>query len=218
MANTWRNFEEKVRSVATHIWNGECKPQNVGGVDIDGVILSGSDAQIFIEITEERAVNKVREDVIKLVTARNAYLQGFQSFPRCYCVVDGQITTGMLDAAKPHNVNVLSYTDFSKIFFDFDKYRFARETVAFGSALNPLTGAKDDREYIDVTYIVDDFGKEIGVQDIIKMLGNGDHVVLLGEYGTGKSRCFKQIFKELASTANQTNLYPIAIDLRDSGD
>ena len=146
-----------------HIWNGDCSPQNIGGVDLDGVILLGPDAQIFIEITEERTLSKVREDINKLLTARNAYLQEFQSFPRCYCVVDGAITTGMLDAAKPHKINVLSYDDFSKIFFDFDKYKFARETVAFGSALNPLTGAKDDREYIDVTYIADQSGEEIGL-------------------------------------------------------
>ena len=39
--------------------------------------------------------------------------------------------------------------------------------------------------------------------------------MLLGEYGTGKSRCFKQLFKELSTSAIQSNLYPIAIDLRD---
>ncbi len=216
MENTWRSFEGKVRSVASHIWNGNCSPQNIGGVDLDGVLLLGPDAQIFIEITEERKLNKVREDINKLLTARNAYLQEFQSFPRCYCVIDGTVTSGMLDAAKPHKINVLSYDDFSKIFFDFDKYRFARETVAFGSALNPLTGAKDDREYIDVTYIVDESGKEIGASEIVKMLRDGKHVILMGEYGTGKSRCFRQLFKELSASVNQNNLYQIAIDLRDS--
>jgi hypothetical protein len=47
------------------------------------------------------------------------------------------------------------------------------------------------------------------------MLRGGKKVVLLGEYGTGKSRCSRELFTSLAKTAAETNLYPIALDLRD---
>jgi hypothetical protein len=109
MEPSWASFEDRVRAVAQHIWSQTCAPEHIGGVDLDGVIHLSPDAQIFIEITERRDLNKVREDVTKLVTARQAYLTQHQSFPRCFCVVNGKITLSMKEAAKPHNINVLSY-------------------------------------------------------------------------------------------------------------
>jgi hypothetical protein len=119
MAQSWSTFEGRVRAAASYIWNGKCEPMNIGGVDVDGVMILSDDAQIFIEITEERELHKVREDVIKLQTARNAYLAEHKSFPRCYCVVNGTITTGMKGAGTAQRINVLSYEDFANIFFDF---------------------------------------------------------------------------------------------------
>lgn len=216
MTQSWSTFEQKVRAVASHVWSGDCRSAHIGGVDVDGVMILADDAQIFIEITEERSLNKVREDILKLRTARDAYFLEKQTLPRCYCVVNGNITQSMTEAGKPYNIKVLSFDDFSNIFFNFEKYRQARDQVAFGSAVNPLTGAKDSREYINVTYLIDGSNKEIGIADIAKIVSNGKRVVLLGEYGTGKSRCFREVFKALAREAAARSLYPIAIDLRES--
>ena len=215
MQPSWASFEDKVRAVASAIWNGNCSPANIGGVDLDGVIILSDDAQIFIEMTEERDVNKVRTDVIKLQTARTAYLQENQSYPRCYCVVNGSITRAMRDAGAPHRINVLSFAEFSAIFFDFDKYKFAREQAAFGSAINTLTGTKDDRQYIPVTYLMNGTSKVLGLSDIAGLLNDGRRLVLLDEYGTGKSRCYGELFKYLASNASNRSLYPIALNLRE---
>jgi NACHT domain len=215
MQPSWASFEDKVRAVASYIWNGDCRPANVGGVDLDGVMVLSDDAQIFIEMTEERDLNKVRADVIKLQTARAAYLQEKQSYPRCYCVVNGSITKGMKDAGTPHRINVLSFGEFAAIFFDFEKYRSARDTATFGSAINTLTGTRDDREYIPVTYLTDGGNKAIGLAEIAQMLQAGKRLVLLGEYGTGKSRCYRELFKLLATLASNKNLYPLALNLRE---
>jgi hypothetical protein len=188
---------------------------NIGGVDVDGVMILSDDAQIFIEITEQRDLQKVREDVIKLETARNAYLAEHRSFPRCFCVVNGTITTGMKGAGATQRINVLSYEDFANIFFDFGKYRFARDNSAFGSAVNPLTGVKDQRDYIPVSYQIDGSSASISLNEIAKKLLHGERIILLGEYGTGKSRCSREIFRKLAETASSESLYPIALNLRD---
>jgi hypothetical protein len=87
--------------------------------------------------------------------------------------------------------------------------------MAFGSAINPLTGVRDDRDYVPVSYLSEDLSKEIPLSDIGELLRGGSKVVLLGEYGTGKSRCSRELFSLLASTATSSNLYPLALDLRD---
>jgi len=138
-------------------------------------------------LTVRRELEKVREDVNKLQLARAAYLTAHQSFPRCYCVVNGTITRAMKDAGTALNVQVLSFDDFSHIFFDFDKYSHARTGMAFGSAINPLTGVRDDRDYVPVSYLSEDLSKELPLSAIAEHLRDGRKIVLLGEYGTGKS-------------------------------
>jgi hypothetical protein len=216
MALSWASFEDKIRAVASHIYNGNCVPMNVGGVDIDGVILLSEDVQIFIEMTERRDLDKVREDVNKLNLARSAYLATNHSYPRCFCVVNGPVTRAMKEAGAPLRINVMSFDEFANIFFDFEKYKHARSRAAFSSAVNPFTGAKDEREYIPVGYRVDSSTREILVADIAKMLCDGRKIVLLGEYGTGKSRCSSELFRVLSETATAENLYPLAFDLRDA--
>lgn len=152
---SWGSFEDKVRAVAGSIWNGKCEPQNIGGVDVDGVMILSKDAQIFVEMTVRRELDKVREDINKLQLARTAYLSTNNSFPRCYCVVNGAITRAMKDAGAALNIQVLSFDEFANIFFDFPKYSHARLAMAFGSAINPLTGARDDRAYVPVSYLTE---------------------------------------------------------------
>lgn len=212
---SWGSFEDKVRAVASSIWNGKCEPQNVGGVDIDGVMILSKDAQIFIEMTVRRQLDKIREDINKLQLARTSYLSAYNSFPRCYCVVNGSITRAMKDAGTALNIQVLSFDDFANIFFDFPKYSHARLAMAFGSAINPLTGARDDRAYVPVSYLPEGASKEVNIREIADLLRAGKTVVLLGEYGTGKSRCSRELFSVLANTAPASNLYPLALDLRD---
>ncbi|MEH2479544.1 hypothetical protein V1282_002901 [Nitrobacteraceae bacterium AZCC 2146] len=215
MSSSWVTFEDKVRAVAESIWNNACNPQNIGGVDVDGVMILSRDAQIFIEMTVRRELDKVREDINKLHLARTAYLSSNQSYPRCYCVVNGSITRAMKDAGTALNIQVLSFDGFANIFFDFEKYSHARLAMAFGSAINPLTGARDERDYVPVSYLSEDYSKDVTLSGVADLLRDGRKVVLLGEYGTGKSRCSRELFSLLASSAASTNLYPFALDLRD---
>ena len=107
MAKTWKNLEDNVRDLAAAIWQSECRPAHVGGVDLDGVIAAADDIKIFIEITERQDLAKVREDIIKLRTAKDALLQETGSYARCYCVVDGNITTSMIEAGEPYKIQVV---------------------------------------------------------------------------------------------------------------
>jgi hypothetical protein len=172
------------------------------------------DAGIFIEITERRELNKVREDVNKLITAKlNAAARGI--FAQCYSVIEGDITPGMREAGSEHYVQVVSVREFEKLFYDFETYRYARIQAPFGSSVNPITGRRDDSSYVPVKYIVEDTGKEVDISEIAEWLSKGRHIAMIGEYGSGKSRCIREAFNMLAARAQEDFQYPLAINLRD---
>ena len=211
----WASFEDRVREISTYIWGRKCIPKQVGGVNIDGVIVLEPEIQIFVEMTENRTLAKVREDIIKLQTAKAAaYTTGVMA--RCFCVINGDVTPAMIEAGKPHHINVWSIDEFTKQFFDFSSYRVARSIAPFGSSINPLTGQSDETKYVSVRYFVDGKKGDISTADIAEYIRQGKHVVLLGEYGSGKSRCIREVFHQLSAKADEAFCYPIAIDLRKS--
>ena len=211
----WSSFEDRVRDMASYIWSRSCTPQRIGGVNIDGVTILDPEIQCFIEITEERSLAKVREDITKLYTAKNAmFLKGIMA--RCFCVVNGTTTPAMRDAGREQHIHVLSFEEFSKQFFDFSSYASARKSSPFGSSINPLTGEADDTKYVPVRYNVDGKKEDISTKGIAEYLLNGKNVVLLGEYGSGKSRCIREVFGLLSETAVDDFCHPVAIDLRKS--
>ncbi|MER8397494.1 hypothetical protein [Mesorhizobium sp. M1348] len=201
--------------MASLIWSRPCTPQRVGGVNIDGVTILKAELQCFVEITEEKSLSKVREDVIKLHTAKNTmFSKGVMA--RCFCIVNGNITPAMRDAGREQHIHVLSFDEFSKQFFDFDSYSSIRMSAPFGSSINPLTGETDDTKYVPVRYSVDGKKGDISTKDVTEYLLGGKNVVLLGEYGSGKSRCIREVFTLLSETATVNFCHPIAIDLRKS--
>ena len=215
MKKSWATFEDRVRGIAEYIWDRPCKPARVGGVNLDGVVSLDPEVSCFIEITEQRTLGKVREDVQKLLTAKAAALASGR-LARCFCVIDGPATPGMAEAGAPHHIRVLSIDEFSKMFFDYDRYFAARNMAQFGSAINQLTGAQDNTEYVAVKYLVDGRKAEASAAEIADWLFEGKKIVMLGEYGSGKSRCIQEVFRHASKKANEEFCYPIAIDLRKS--
>jgi len=122
----------------------------------------------------------------------------------------------MIESGKDNDITVIAFSGFAKQFFDFPQYETARLNAPFGSAVNPLTGEKDDTEYVPVRYRVDNGGPDYGTKEIADHLREGRHVVLLGEYGSGKSRCIREIFRHLAKTTNTDFCHPLAVDLREA--
>ncbi len=215
MPAQWEDFENRIRALAQHIWGAACDPLRVGGVNIDGAVKVDQEIINLLEITENCTLHKVRDDITKLQVAKSAaFSQGILA--RCFCVINGRVTQAMKDAAEPHHIKVLSGDDFGKIFFDFTSYKTARVQNPFGSLVNPLTGKADNTKYIPVRYIAEPTGKEVSAADICDLIRQKRTVVLLGEYGTGKSRCVREIFDILSSDAQSRFTYPIAIDLRRS--
>jgi hypothetical protein len=215
MRASWADLEARVKGLAGYIWNRDAHPDRIGGVNIDCVIKIREDNFVLIEITEERALGKVRDDVTKLVTARGALYHTSQAYAQCFCVIGSRPTQAMVDAGKEQKVTVLSVDRLQQRFFDFESYKVARQRKHFGSAVNPITGEKDETAYTPVTYLRQDTDEDISITTIVDLLRGSKNVVMVGEYGSGKSRCVKELFSRLAETGADGILYPIAIDLRE---
>jgi hypothetical protein len=75
--------------------------------------------------------------------------------------------------------------------------------------------AKDEFSNDAVMYERLDGGKELSIADLAEMLLSGRNVILLGEYGTGKSRCVRELFNTLAESWDLTFQFPFAVNLRE---
>lgn len=213
----WKRVEEHVRDLATYIWGSQAEPQHIGGVDVDAVVKLQPGYWIVVETTQEKSLAKVREDIAKFAVVRlTLTAQGIAS--TCYFITEFPPTPAMKEAAESQNIVAIGMDDLRRMFFDFGTYRTARTNRPFGSAIDPESGAVDKNEYVPVKYQRLDSGASIELADVAKELYANKKIILLGEFGTGKSRCFQELFRFMAANAQvqSTLTYPVAIDLREN--
>ncbi|MGA9700730.1 NACHT domain-containing protein [Pseudomonas sp.] len=212
--SSWEDVEKSVRQYASYIWNRPAGADRIGGVNFDCVVKISEIETIVIEITKNRTLDKIREDVGKIQAIRMAMMMK-NIMIRPYIICDFLPTQGMKDAGKENHIEVISFEDFRRMFFDFPTYQSLRSSKQFGSAVDPVTGENDSTAYTPVGYKLQN-GSEINAQEIAQKIINNEKLVLLGDYGAGKSRCFREVFHILAKKSAETLLYPIAIDLKET--
>jgi hypothetical protein len=209
----WRSFEQRVRDLAALNFNRPVSKRTINGVNLDAFVDISEHECALIEITTERNLDKIRTDVNRLVLVKRNLEEKEHKFCRVYIVMEKEPTSGMIEAGSAYGIKVVSSLQFERSFFDYRSYANARHSLAFGSAVNPLTGEPDKTEFIPVSYIFEKPEADDGVDRLARLLQNGRKIVLLGEFGSGKSRCIKEVFSRL-STADQPESYFLAIDLR----
>lgn len=210
---TWKKLEDKVRDIASYRWNCTAVSENIAGIQCDCVLKVDAEQWVVVEITEERNLDKVRRDIIKLKSVKNA-LMNKEIICRSYIVMKDVPTNSMRETGKAQNVKVMSLEEFEREYFDYKSYVHMREKKQFGSLVNAETGEPEENTYINVEYLNIKNGKEYGIDDIISALKKGKKVVLKGDFGLGKSRCVKQIFDVINSRETEY-IYTIAINLRE---
>jgi Cdc6-like AAA superfamily ATPase len=138
---------------------------------------------------------------------------------KLWIITEQEPTADQRSFCKGKGINVQSFTEFRKNLFNAQSYLAARPTLPFGSATDPktdntdITGVKYQTTAIrekntDRTFTLDYIKKE---------LCDGRIVVLLGDYGMGKSIAVRELFKNLASAymCDQSAPVPVSINLRD---
>lgn len=214
MDKSWQSLEHFVRHLGQILWHKPMTPERIDGVNFDGVMRPSDDEIIIVEITEEHNLDKIRVDVAKIAAVKLRFAA--QSIvARAYIVLKEEPTPGMVDAGKAHKIHVLSSKSFASLAFDFDSYVAIRSKAPFGSAIDPVTGEPDTNAYIPVTYLAEDGVRSVTIEQISDGLIRRNRTVLLGDYGTGKSRCVSEVFQILTKRYKAASAYPLAINLRE---
>lgn len=214
MAKSWADLEDRVRAIAELRWNSKCVPEHIDGVDFDGVVRISRGELVIIECTEERNLDKVRADLNKIIPLRTKLaLTGV--ICRCYIVLAGIPTLSMREAGESQNIDVCSVDEFERDLFDFPSYVNLRQSRQFGSAVDPKTGTTDERPFITVGYVDKEKGSTLNTVDVVNDLIKRRRIVLIGDYGTGKSRCVREVFRTLSSRTAEAASFPVAINLRE---
>ena len=209
---SWQDTENYVRKIASYIWERPAVAETIAGVKCDCVVKIEADRWILIEITEQCSLEKVRSDILKLRTVKSALLQE-EIYAKCYFVMREKPTDSMRSSGSAQKIHVMSMDEFKNMYFDYPGYFHLRSEKQFGSLVNFETGKPEQNEYINVSYI-SRTGREFGISEIIANLKAGKKIILKGDFGSGKSRCVKQVFDTVNREKN-CNFYTIAINVRE---
>ncbi|MCE8442401.1 AAA family ATPase, partial [Rhodovulum sulfidophilum] len=127
--------------------------------------------------------------------------------------ISAHAVSSLRATGKAQKVEVLEVKEFREKFVGKESYEYARRNVEFGSALDPYTNKSDTGIFVDTGYIEKSTGRTYSVDEISQLLTNGKRIILLGEFGTGKSRCAKEVFEKIS---RNDILFPtLAINLRE---
>lgn len=211
---SWQEFEINVKTLSSFIWSCNAINETINGVKFDCVLKPKENYWIIIEITEDESLAKVRTDIAKFSTCRQ-FLFSQNIYPELFLVMRDEPTETMQTTGSGCFVKVLSYDSFSKQFIDYPSYVYARQQKAFGSSVNPLSGQPDNNDYTPVFYQNLRTKKDVTLKEIAKCISDGKRLILFGNYGTGKSRCIRELFSYLSNKATGKILYPIAINLKE---
>ena len=209
----WQSLEQRIRDIAALQYGKPGVKKNINGVNLDCVIELDYNRWVIVEISKQRNLEKVRTDVSRMILVRRSLFERDNIMAQCYFVCLYEPTTSMIDAGLPHHVEVISQASFENRFFDYNTYVIARSRLQFGSSVHPVTGAPDETAYVPVKYIFNVGVGEYDIEDIARALSSGRLIILTGEYGTGKSRCLREVFLQLSGASEYTS-YFLAIDLK----
>lgn len=70
----WSDFESRVREISSFRWNCNAVTETIAGVKCDCVLKPSLDRWIVVEVTKEKKLSKIREDIAKLRTIRGALI------------------------------------------------------------------------------------------------------------------------------------------------
>lgn len=208
---TWQTLEEHVRKISEIVWCVNAKPETIAGVKCDCVLKIKPNYWVLIEISKESTLSKLRTDLAKFQIMQGA-LFSKRIFPECHFITPEHFPS-LYDSGRENDVSVYTPQEFYSKFLGANQYIFERRTRPFGSAVDPDSGETDKSSYVPISYYSKD-GAKWSVEDIASNIEKNKKIVLLGEFGSGKSRCLMEVFSILI--ARHDAFTPIAINLRDN--
>ncbi len=217
-----RDFEDEARRIARALWP---EARYSGAVMLDGRerdgIFETEECIHLLEATTSRKLEKAKNDIGKLVSLAGKLTRDSRhKAVRAWFVTRDEPTADQRQPAAKHKsfLTVLSFSQFQARLVDVRSYLAARDNYAFGSVRDPVTGnLKPTVDYVAVALA--ELGKpKIRTPDnLVDLLGEGKRVMLLGDYGAGKSMTLRYVYRKLANKYQKglSPLFPIYLNLRD---
>lgn len=238
MASNYKDnmeFEAEVRRIAEVIWSlepGECQPSHYSDnpvvKELDGLARL-RDCTHLLMVTTSTKLDKVKNDVKKLGAAETVEKKKNPTVSK-WLITQRQLDAEHIDHARKNNVQALTFEQFQRRFFDGRTYLSKRTVAAFGSARDPHTDSITigDDTYVplpmrivhtNIHQLLKQVSKTppIDIQGIASQILDGNTVVLVAPFGSGKSLTTREIFKELGARHRKDPSLkaPITLNLRE---
>lgn len=224
-----RAFEAAVRRACESLW---CSSLSDGGAvqiegrEVDGLFKQDSETYHLVEATTSSKYRKAQDDCKKLAKHRKTVQIQLENQlgavvnVKCWFITKHDPSPEQCKAAKTHGpITACSLSAFVNRQIRASDYIRARSLHRFGSARHPLTNdVKDLGTFVPPSMRRVDGDKSlVTYEDLVKMISDGVHVVLLGDFGIGKSMTARQVFKDLAARYDRHShpRFPVALNLRD---
>ena len=217
-----KQFEDEVRRIARALWPSAAYSGAAMHDDRerDGV-FDTEDCRHIIEATTSKSKSKAQDDIGKL----RRLIQKFRNRAgtkavRGWFITQHEPTADQREVSNRHRefINTMSFAQFQGRLIDSRTYLQLRHQYAFGSIRDPLTGDRTTSvEYIPSDIIDTTSNKAVSREDLVDRLSQGGVVVLLGDYGSGKSMTLREIYNDLRTQhmKNQSSKFPVFLNLRD---
>ena len=215
-------FADDVLAIARALWPSA---QFHGATFLDGREVDGAfvteDCVHLIESTTSRQLYKAQYDVEKLHQniTRLRRKSGTRAV-RGWFITKDEPTADQRKVTDKYrqDVNSLSIEQFRSRLINSSGYLAARNEHAFGSVRDPATGTINPTiEYVPLDLIKLKDGTIVSPSDLCELVSSGQTVVLLGDYGAGKSMTLRHVYQTLRKRhlTGRDKRFPIYLNLRD---
>ena len=216
------DFENEVRAIARHLWpnaaySGSAKE---GGRERDGVFITDEMVHL-IECTVSRRKDKAIQDTQKLEGLAKEMQRRYPTKGvKGYFITLEEPTSEQRDSVRRIGkgyVVSLSFSQFRSQMIDARSYLNARLQYPFGSMYDPETKSRTTPSHLISRHLVTRNGEALEIADISPRLDQGESIVLVGDYGAGKSTALREMFVTLRSSylSKPTGRFPVHLNLRD---
>lgn len=220
---TPEEFESSVRRIARYLWpSAHGGARMINGQERDGYFET-EECKYIIEATCDRKKAKAEKDANKIKTLIQAE-KGKDGKPIVgYLITKDDPTAEQVEVVRSIRsranliINIMSFSQFEAKIIDIEDYIRLRNAYKFGSIYDPASGNySDSLKYIDGT-ARDADDSVWPAEKIAHQIALGEHIVLIGDYGAGKSMTLREVFRILVKLyrSRKTTKFPIYINLRE---
>ena len=225
-------FEDEVRRVATAIWGVQDSlvPSIEDGRERDGVTIT-DDLIHIVEATVSRRKDKVESDISKSVSLMRSLKERYpDKIFRIWIITAASPTAEQFEIVKKYrgkykcSINIEGFAAFSSKVVDGRGYLERRANHFFGSIRDPHEETKfnlPEDEFIPIDFVEVRTGLPVLFDFVKNQIQKSDNdpvkILMLGDYGSGKSMTLRNLYNERRMMYLQGGCirFPIFINLRE---